>query len=232
MTDGEDKDLVENEPRLAYVRLSPSRLYLQGDEFPQAQRAFESAAESLRRLRKQQPASMALMRHLAEAYHGLGDLYLAQGDLPRAASAYEQAKKLREGLYRTNPRDPEQRFQYARGLANFGELDRGYRGRLDYAIEQLIAAERIQRELADDFDEVENFRTDLGGTENMLAEIYLMAAADAPARSDCLAHEPRIGSSSTREDRAPQPCDPSTFRGAETEATASREDSRRNRILA
>jgi len=231
-----------HEMRLAHVRLSQGRLFIQRDEFPQAQRVLESAAETLQRLRQQQPDNTSMLRYLAEAYHCLGevyldrpaegtpraqalldsetnfnqskllrealvkatvgeesrnherdlarslgylgDLYLAQGDIVQAAQAYEQSKNLREGLYRANPRDPEHRFQYARGLANFGELERGYRGQLASAIVQLTKAQEIQRELTNDFDEVDNFWSDLGSTENMLAEIYLMTTLDDPAKAD------------------------------------------------
>lgn len=237
-------DRAQHERRLANVWLSQGRLFLQRDEFPQAQRALESAASILLTLRKQQSTDTTLMRLLAEAYHGLGevqldrpaeganrsqalldaetnfnqskllreelvritvgeenrnhrrdlarslgylgDLYLAQGDIPRAAEAYEESKKLRKALFDANPRDPEARFQYARGLANFGELERSYRGRFDQAIEQLLRAESIQRELVSDFDEVENFWIDLGSTELLLADLCLIAALDQPDQAHAM----------------------------------------------
>src|SRR5262249_44175700 len=103
---------------------------------------------------------------------------------PKAAQAYEDSKKHRESLYRTMPDDPEQRFQYARGLGNFGRLERGYRGQLTSAIEYLEKAAQLQQELVADFPEVVKFAQDFGDTENTLAEIYLLAATNEPQRAD------------------------------------------------
>lgn len=232
------------ELRLALVRLNQGRLLLQRDEYDAARRALASSVETLRRLLKSQGESPTLLRHLAEAHHGLGeveldrpaegaarsaalleaenqfdrgkelrerlvadssgddrrnherdlarslgylgDLYLAQGDVRRAADAYEQSKTLREGLWIANPHDPEQRFQYARGLANFGYLELGFRGRIDEALLGLVKAEELQRKLTDDFDEVENFWIDLGSTEEMLAELRLFAAHRHPDQAAAL----------------------------------------------
>ncbi len=129
-------------------------------------------------------ARRGYQRDLARSLGYLGDLHLAQGDVPRAASDYELSRTLREDLYRSNPRDPEHRFQFARGLANFGELDRGYRGQVATALERLEQARELQQELALDFDEVDNFWIDLGTTENQLAELYLFATLDEPAMAD------------------------------------------------
>jgi serine/threonine protein kinase len=238
--DGPDRDEIE--PRLARVRISQGRLFLQRREYAEAGQALEAAAETLERLSKLRADDTSARRYLAEARHGLGellldrpsegaartqalidaeteftksralreklveesagdarrgyqrdlarslgylgDLHLAQGDVPLAASEYERSRALREDLYRANPRDPEHRFQYARGLANFGELDRGYRGQVAAAIERLEQARGLQRELALDFDEVDNFWIDLGSTENLLAELYLFAALDAPEKAE------------------------------------------------
>ncbi|MEY4180820.1 MAG: Serine/threonine-protein kinase PknD [Planctomycetota bacterium] len=238
--DGPDRDEIE--PRLARVRISQGRLFLQRREYAEAGHALEAAAEALERLGKRRPDDTAARRFLAEARHGLGelsldrpsegaaraqalldaenqftqsrtlreklveesagdarrgyqrdlarslgylgDLHLAQGDVPRAASEYERSRTLRDELYRANPRDPEHRFQYARGLANFGELDRGYRGQVATVLGRLEEARVLQQELALDFDEVDNFWIDLGSTENLLAELYLFAALDESAKID------------------------------------------------
>lgn len=238
--DGPDRDEVE--PRLARVRISQGRLFLQRREFGEAEQTLQAAAETLERLAKRRPDDTAARRYLAEARHGLGelsldrpsegaarsqalldaesqftqsrllreklvaestgearrgyqrdlarslgylgDLHLAQGDVPAAARDYELSRELRGDLYRANPRDPEHRFQYARGLANFGELDRGYRGEIATALERLEEARQLQHELAVDFDEVDNFWIDLGSTENMLAELYLFASLDQPAMAE------------------------------------------------
>jgi serine/threonine-protein kinase len=239
-SDGPDRNEVET--RLARVRISQGRLFLQRREYAPAGQALEAAAETLERLRNRLPGDTAARRYLAEARHGLGewqldrpsegaaraqalldaenqfgesrmlreklveestgearrgyqrdlarslgylgDLHLAQGDVPRAASEYELSRTLREDLYRANPRDPEHRFQYARGLANFGELDRGYRGQVAAALERLEQARELQHELALDFDEVDNFWIDLGATENQLAELYLFATLEEPGMAE------------------------------------------------
>ncbi|MFM7074364.1 MAG: hypothetical protein ACKO38_21455, partial [Planctomycetota bacterium] len=58
------------------------------------------------------------------------------------------------------------------------------RGQVAAAIERLEQARGLQRELALDFDEVDNFWIDLGSTENLLAELYLFAALDAPEKGE------------------------------------------------
>jgi serine/threonine-protein kinase len=122
-------------------------------------------------------------RDLARSWGYLGDVYRYQGAVAQAGQAYEESKRLRERLYSNKPGDPEHRFQFARGLGNFGELERGYRGNLKNAIVQLSQAERIQRDLTDDFQDVVNFWIDLAGTESTLAEIYLFAAQDDPSQA-------------------------------------------------
>jgi eukaryotic-like serine/threonine-protein kinase len=233
---------AENDLRLAHNFINQGRLFIQLGRYDEAINAFRPAMEILERLRKAKPESNELLRHLAEAYHGigeaylsrspndaarhrdldnaesnftkskslreqlvkvtdgeerrnherdlarsfgyLGDLYLAQGKVARAAEAYKKSKDQRESLYRTNPRDPEHRFQFARGLGNFGGLELGYRGDLNSAIQQLEKARQIQQGLKDDYPEVGNFWIDLGATQSTLAELYLLAARDDSARAD------------------------------------------------
>lgn len=121
-------------------------------------------------------------RDLARSLGYLGDLYLAQGNVAKATEAYNRSKDLREELHRTNPSDPEHRFQYARGLGNFSYLERDYRGNLASAISMLKEAQVLQVRLADDFPEVAKFRRDLAGTLLALAELYWLEAAKNPAK--------------------------------------------------
>ncbi|HEY2411229.1 MAG TPA: serine/threonine-protein kinase [Pirellulaceae bacterium] len=124
------------------------------------------------------------IRDLARSLGYLGDVYCYQGEIPKAAQAYEESKKYRETLYRTMSSDPEHRFQYSRALANFGRLERGYRGDLKSAIENLEKAADFQQGLHDSFPEVAVFESDLGDTRNTLAEVYLMASVNEPQRAD------------------------------------------------
>jgi hypothetical protein len=79
--------------------------------------------------------------------------------------------------------DPENRFQRARGLGNFGRLERDYRGNLGNAIETFTATQVIQKKLAEDFPEVAAFRRDYGSTLNALAEVCLLEAARNPDKA-------------------------------------------------
>jgi serine/threonine-protein kinase len=119
-------------------------------------------------------------RDLARSHGYLGDLCLAQGAVPEAVENYVRSRDYRRELYKTNPTDPEYRFQLARGLGNFGSLERDFRGNLAEALEEFQEVRDIQTKLADDFPEVERFRRDLGGTLNALAEIWLLEAGRHP----------------------------------------------------
>lgn len=92
----------------------------------------------------------------------------------------EDSKQRRKESHRTASDDPEYCLQYARGLGNFGRLERGYRGRLSSAIENMQKAAQIQEELHRRFPEVDEFQLDLGDNQNMLAEILLFMAAQRP----------------------------------------------------
>jgi serine/threonine-protein kinase len=226
--------------RLAQNHLSQGRLLIDTQNWEEAQRVCEATVVELRQLQSAQPASTEILRHLAEAHHYLGevflnrpgegpvrdqalitsqghfaeskaireklvssttgeesrnhirdlarstgylgDLYLAQGDIPKALTAYQDSKERRAELYRTKSDDPEHRIQYARGLANFGRLERGYRGELTPAIKSLEQAAAIQQELMDDFPEMEKFALEFADTQNVLAEVYLLAAVKEPER--------------------------------------------------
>jgi serine/threonine protein kinase len=121
-------------------------------------------------------------RDLARSLGYLGDLRLAQGDVARAEEDYNRSNVLRDDLSRKNLMDPENRFQRARGLSNFGYLERDYRGNLVDAIEKFTAAQEIQEKLANDFPEVAAFRGDYGTTLNALAEVYLLEATRNPEK--------------------------------------------------
>ncbi len=122
-------------------------------------------------------------RDLARSLGYLGDLNLAQGHVAIAAEQYAESLQLRANLYRNSPRDPEHRFQYARGLINFGYLERGYRGQWTDTIPKLKEAEEIQARLVQEFPEVLDFRVDYGWTLDLLAEIHLFASVSEPAKA-------------------------------------------------
>lgn len=230
----------DRDVRLAQNQLRQGRILIEMQKWDNAQQIVESAADSLQHMRGSQPQNNELLRLLAEAYHGLGeillnrpsggaarqdsliqseakfseskvireqlvnassgeesrnhirdlarslgylgDLYLAQGNIPKATQAFEDSKKRREELYRTRSDDPEHRFQYARGLTNFGRLERGYGGQLSVATTHLEKAAQLQRDLLEDFPGYTKFAVDLGESLNLLAEIYLFTAQAEPQR--------------------------------------------------
>jgi tetratricopeptide (TPR) repeat protein len=116
-----------------------------------------------------------LERDVARSLGYLGDLYLAQGKVPEATEAYEGSLDRRKRLY-DNSHDPEHRFQYARGLANFGTLDVGYRGEFSMALDRLKEAIELQRALTREFPDVGKFSRDLAATLTTQAELLLLAA--------------------------------------------------------
>jgi hypothetical protein len=232
---GDESIPIELDHRLAQIHLSQGRLHLLRGEFRPAEDMLERARQSLEMQHTKQPDDSSLQRDLAEAYHGLGEVYLdrdadsadrsealvkseeyfdrskdlrrklvatargaerrnhqrdlarslgylgdlclAQGDVAQALEDYDRSKKIRQELYNSNPSDPEHRFQLARGLGNFGYLERDYRGNLNHAIEKFRITRTFQEKLAEDFPEVDNFRRDFGSTLNALAEVYLLEAA-------------------------------------------------------
>jgi hypothetical protein len=84
---------------------------------------------------------------------------------------------LRKLLYRDDP-NPETRFQYARGLSNFGTLERDFGGNFDEAFARLQEARELREQLVDQFGDVASFRIDMASTLILLAELHLFAAAD------------------------------------------------------
>lgn len=123
-------------------------------------------------------------RDLARSHAYLGDLCLARGDRVGATKNFELSLELREKLYRDNPHDPEHALQYSRGLRNFGFMARDFGGDLPRAIEMLTEAQGVQEKLAAEFPEVPKFHYDLGASCNVLAELYLFAGLDDPAKAE------------------------------------------------
>lgn len=227
--------------------LAQGRLFLQLDQFKDAAQVIDMAAERLVRMSRAAPSDDELMRLLAEARHGqgevllyrpyegaarrealieaderfdqgksirqqlvessrgdkrrdhrrdlarsygyLGDVYLAQGKVSRAATVFEESKKLREELHREMPEDPEYRFQFARALGNFARLNHGYRGDLAAALRDFELCEAMQSALARAFPDDTNVKVDLAGTLNWLSETRWILAnqipeASSPAKAD------------------------------------------------
>ena len=141
---------------------------------------FEDSGDLLKKLvrKAEGKEKHRLQRDLARNYGYLGDLYLAQGNISKAERSYEESEDERLALYNTNQMDAENRFQYARGIGNFGSLERNYGGHLDKAIQRLKEAEAIQLSLAKDFPEINTFSVELAYTQNSLAEVLLWQAID------------------------------------------------------
>jgi len=155
------------------------QVLLQCDEY--FQESKDLRVQLLERTRKAEKLSH--QRDLARSLGYLGDLRLRQGRVELARKNYEESLAIRRDIFQRDP-DPEQRFQYARGLASFGELERDYGGDLEGALTKLRTALSVQEKLADEFDEVESFHTDLGATLNLLAELHLFAAIDEVDKAD------------------------------------------------
>jgi len=155
------------------------QVLLQADEY--FQESKDLRVQLVERTRKAEKLSH--QRDLARSLGYLGDLYLRQGRVELARKNYEESLAIRRDIFQRDP-NPEQRFQYARGLANFGELERDYGGDLGGALMKLQTALSVQEKLADEFDEVERFQTDLGATLNLLAELHLFAAIDEADKAD------------------------------------------------
>lgn len=229
------------EVRLSHNYLSQGSLFLRREDFEKADAVLSDAKDRLKRLFALQPDDVELKRYLAEALHGLGevyldrdtgaarhdnllkaeaffleakklrkelvdstegderrnytrdlarsfgylgDLYLARGNIAQALTDYESSNELREQLSKANPLDPEQRFQYSRGLTNFGFLERGFGGIELLAIKRLNEAELVQTKLAGEFIEVTNFSLELGRIQNLLAEVLLFASDNEPDKAD------------------------------------------------
>ena len=92
-------------------------------------------------------------RDLARSYGYLGDLLLDQGHIAEAVKNYELSRSKRKDLCDQKPSDPDHRFQYARGIANFGFYEKNFGGHLDDAIKHLRDAGEMQDRLCDDFQE-------------------------------------------------------------------------------
>ena len=121
-----------------------------------------------------------LERDLARSYGYLGDLHLAQGYISKAERRYNDSQDLRRKLYESNRQDEEFRFQYARGLGNFGMLERNYGGHLDLAIKHLEKTVDLQMNLTKEFPNIKIYALDLAYYQNCLAEVLLWQAIDHP----------------------------------------------------
>ncbi|HEY0981136.1 hypothetical protein, partial [Schlesneria sp.] len=76
--------------------------------------------------------------------------------------------------------DEEFRFQYARGLGNFGMLERSYGGDLELAVKQLEKTVQLQMELTREFPRIRIYASDLAYYQNCLAEVLTWQSLDHP----------------------------------------------------
>ena len=117
-------------------------------------------------------------RDLARSFGYLGDLLLDKGNIVDALKNYELSRERRLKLFQENPNDPEYRFQYARGIANFGFYERNFGGDRKRATDCLTEASQLQERLCAEFAEVSKFRLDLGNSYSALAEISLFRSLE------------------------------------------------------
>lgn len=113
----------------------------------------------------------AVNRDLARSYGFLGDLYLSRGQSDMAIHAYNASLDLRKDLYETHRRDAETCFQYARGLANFGDAELVRERDMKDTIAKLQGATDLQKNLVSDYPHDSEFKSDYARTLLMLAEL-------------------------------------------------------------
>jgi tetratricopeptide (TPR) repeat protein len=163
--------------------------------FKDAERQFASGLELRHRLQdevvRQDGDEQFIERDLARSYGFLGDLHLQVGQLDKAIAEYDSSLKFRTELYEINRMEPEIRFQYARGLANFAEVEMVQRRHLLQTIQRVEQATKVQEDLFKDFPTIPEFRSDLAWTLLQLAELELAAAMN-PEEGEMLTKEQRI----------------------------------------
>ncbi len=164
--------------------------------FKDAERQFTSGLELRHRLQNEVvridgDEHLYIESDLARSYGFLGDLHLQVGQLDKAIAEYDSSLKFRAELYEINRMEPEIRFQFARGLANFGEVEMVQRRNLMLTIERVERATRVQEDLFKDFPTIPEFRSDLAWTLLQLAELELAAAVN-PESGDTLTKEQRF----------------------------------------
>ncbi|WP_373650079.1 protein kinase domain-containing protein [Schlesneria sp. DSM 10557] len=149
----------------------------------ESESSFDESVHILKRLmlrEKSQIDKSHLERDLARSYGYLGDLHLAQGYVSKAERRYNDSQDLRRKLYESNSQDEEFRFQYARGLGNFGMLERSYGGDLELAVKQLEKTVQLQMELTREFPRIRIYASDLAYYQNCLAEVLTWQSLDHP----------------------------------------------------
>ena len=155
--------------------------------------ARSSLAKSISQLNKlieeeraDDPKTRSLNRALARSYGYRGDVYLELGNIKEAKRDYVQSDELRGKLLKVNNFDAETRFQFARGIGNFGLLERNY-GDKDEAEKQLTQTQELLVSLAKEWPEVSDVQSDLAYYENSLAEVYIwQATSDEKKESEYL----------------------------------------------
>lgn len=121
---------------------------------------------------------------LARSHGFIGDLDVRQGRLADARGHYERSLRYRRELYESRPSHIDYAFQYARGLANFAELERIRRSDLEQTIARLDEARLIQTKLVGDYRHFTPFHDlvakDLARSRLALADLRVMMAAGLP----------------------------------------------------
>jgi tetratricopeptide (TPR) repeat protein len=198
------QDLLKNDSEnpillreLAEVFHRQGEAYLTEENIPKSLEFLEKSRDLREKLEaKADPDTLdACKRDVARSHGYLGDVYLQKGQLNNAINSYRVSRERRKALFEAHENDPEHRFQYARGIANFGFYESSYGGNLEQAIQDLRTASELQKGLCLQFPEISKFRLDLGHSLSALAEVYLFRSltsasdsnADEALCKDCLA---------------------------------------------
>jgi tetratricopeptide (TPR) repeat protein len=97
------------------------------------------------------------------------------GDKERALDSYEQSKEIRGRLLSEKPDDLDMKFQYARSVANFGNLFGNYGApdKLDTAIKDYEQALALQEDLVRHNSANNEYVNDLAWTLSMLSQLLM-----------------------------------------------------------
>jgi tetratricopeptide (TPR) repeat protein len=130
-------------------------------------------------------------RHeLAMSDGWLGDLYLLLGEFAKARDSYQKSLSLRKALYDEEPDNWERSWQLARAYNNFlniyGEygdpkFTEGNDKQLELALDNAAKAHELQLAIVGESPANVDYRSDLGWTNNLMADILVDQGKSAEA---------------------------------------------------
>jgi tetratricopeptide (TPR) repeat protein len=190
LQEGADDAVTANKYRLrlAEVHHKFGEVFSDQNKRTHAETHFLKSLTLRRQLWQQDPKDPAYRKDLARSHGYLGDLYLDMGDDKRAREAYQEAKKIREELFKEMKDRKEElprveaQFQLARTYENEGNYYRCRRegersANVKEAIKWYDKALGEHLEVATDRPGVRKYQSDQVWVCNFLAELYLEKAS-------------------------------------------------------